>query len=38
VTDHDRLPAAVLLVFCAIAAGSAALGELVYLILRWAGL
>jgi hypothetical protein len=37
VTDHDRR-AAVLLIWAAIAAGSAAFGELVYLLLRWAGL
>jgi hypothetical protein len=34
-TDHDRrIP--VLLIFCAIAAGSAAAGELLYLLIRWA--
>jgi len=30
--------AAILIVWAAIAAGSAAAGELVYLILRWAGI
>jgi hypothetical protein len=36
VTDHDRR-AAILLIWAAIAAGSAAIGELVYLLLRWLG-
>jgi hypothetical protein len=34
--NHDRR-AAILAIWVAIAAGSAALGELVFLLLRWAG-